>query len=527
MKKISDQNLYNIQRIFESKTQVHFQKAHTNYYRPRRIAVAVAAVLALCMLTAFTYPLFSPLAGDALDLSATYDGNGIVTVTVQNHSHKPLTFQPKLKLLEWITEQEIQPLSSSVSFSGGTIAPYSSGTISIDLSQAYDISALEKSPTPLWHCLVLTNQNFLFGQEWKCSVHFGPQALELPKDPGNWAYVEPQILERMEPELREYFLEEYVDIFAAYPGHYTYLQKAEEVMLRSGKHFVEPVSPFLPIADIPDGVIVDERIPADQQYTLASYGSSVQDAFGKLVSGSYDGYIRYVYAALEYTHEYQGSDYHYQWLLPILYFSTYSKDMIESDTDCALIHGQIWSFAELTPYKVYEDEEYVVFNVTSLYYTDLKAYVQHASARQIAYGSEERVITQQQYQRIENICEYYAENLQIMTREEYALLRPYCKYESDHSLPHEQFSHGLDGRITASHDMEKIAIILRNPLGEVIKEFFIIPEDPRFYDLAEATEASAYIRSLPQGSYRLDIDAWVSGAIHSHTGVMSCIFTVE
>ena len=51
--------------------------------------VMVTAVLALLLLTtAFTYPLFSPLDGDALTLSAVYEGSGIVSIQVENRSHK-------------------------------------------------------------------------------------------------------------------------------------------------------------------------------------------------------------------------------------------------------------------------------------------------------------------------------------------------------------------------------------------------------------------------------------------------------
>ncbi len=527
MRRINDRNLYNIQHIFENETQVRFEKKQANYYRPRRAALVLTAVLALCLLTAFTYPLFSPLAGDALDLSATYEGGGIVTVTVENHSGKTLTFQPQLKLLEWITEKEIAPAGGQVSFSGTTVAPHSTATLTIDLSEGYDMARLEKSPFTLWHCLVLTNQNFLFGQEWKCSVQFGPRQLELPRDPGNWAYVEPQILERMEPELREYFQEEYVEIFAAYPGHYTYLQKVQEVMLRSGKRFVQPVSPILPILPIPDGVIVDDQIPADRQYTLASFSSSVQDVFGKLVSGSYNGHIRYLYAPMEYLHTLDdGTIATYCWQLPLLYFSTYPKAMMESPEDCALIHGQIWSFRELAPMQVYEDDQYVVYNVTSLYYTDLEAYVQHTSAKQLAYGNPEQVVTEQQFRRIENILAYYDENLKILPQEEYAQIRPYCRLENDEGLPDLHLL-GLQGTVLASHPMHKLSISILDTQGNVLREFILHPQDSRSYDLADAAEASAYIRSLPSGTYHLDIDAWLTGTIHSHTGVAGRMFTVE
>ena len=78
MEKPKEHNLRNIQEIFEAKTGVELRKKR-HFCRPVRKAALLAAVLALLMLTAaFTYPLFSPLDGDALTLSAAYAGNGIV-----------------------------------------------------------------------------------------------------------------------------------------------------------------------------------------------------------------------------------------------------------------------------------------------------------------------------------------------------------------------------------------------------------------------------------------------------------------
>ena len=75
--------------------------------------------------------------------------------------------------MRWSTSEEVKPLSGKVSFSNTEIPANSSGTMVIDLSDAYDISLLE---TPIsdddWYYLVLTNNNFLFGQDWMCTVEF-------------------------------------------------------------------------------------------------------------------------------------------------------------------------------------------------------------------------------------------------------------------------------------------------------------------------------------------------------------------
>ena len=205
MDKPKEQNLRNIQEIFEAKTGVELRKKR-HFCRPVRKAALLAAVLALLMLTAaFTYPLFSPLDGDALTLSAVYEGNGIVAIQVENRSYKKLEFQPQTKLFKWITGEEVEPLSGGVVFGDLVIAPHSVETIRLDLSKAYDMALLEQSLFTEYYYLVLTNYNFVFGQEWKCSVYFGSQQVEQPPSDEPLFSVDPAIIAQVEEELRYYF----------------------------------------------------------------------------------------------------------------------------------------------------------------------------------------------------------------------------------------------------------------------------------------------------------------------------------
>lgn len=53
------------------------------------------------------------------------------------------------------------------------IEAHSEGTIVIDLSEGYNIAELEGPlPSGDWYYLVLTNNNFVFGQDWMCGIDF-------------------------------------------------------------------------------------------------------------------------------------------------------------------------------------------------------------------------------------------------------------------------------------------------------------------------------------------------------------------
>ena len=166
-------NLQNIKDIFEKRTGVDLDRGKS--FQPFKMAVIAAAVILCCLsATAFTFSLFSSLSGDDLGISAAYEGNGVVSVWVENRSDKDLHFQSALKLMQWSTSEEIAPIAEkNVSFSGTHIPAHSSGTMTIDLSEAYDIAMLE---TPLagndWYFFVLTNNHFAFGQDWMCPVDF-------------------------------------------------------------------------------------------------------------------------------------------------------------------------------------------------------------------------------------------------------------------------------------------------------------------------------------------------------------------
>ena len=122
MVKFQRENLEHIRRKFEAKTGVELN-ARANARRSWRAPLILAAALAGCLtITAFAYTLFSDLEGDELCLSSVYQGDGVVSVTVENRSDKTLKFQQDLKLVRWTTGEEL-PATGKVAFRDTEISP--------------------------------------------------------------------------------------------------------------------------------------------------------------------------------------------------------------------------------------------------------------------------------------------------------------------------------------------------------------------------------------------------------------------
>ena len=167
-----------IQGIFEEKTGTALRsgrKTSAQNLFHRRFALMLALVLVCCFTTGgLAVSRFSSLEEDDLALVAVYEGDGIVQITVQNRSDKDLDFEEQLKVMQWNTSKEVEPKEDGdVIFLGTSIPAGETGTMTINLSLAYDVKLLE---TPLekgdHYYLVLTNNGFLLGQDWHCSVDF-------------------------------------------------------------------------------------------------------------------------------------------------------------------------------------------------------------------------------------------------------------------------------------------------------------------------------------------------------------------
>lgn len=400
MNRFRKKNLDNIKDIFEDKTGVSLKRKRSAW-QPFKIAMALAAVIACLTMTAFASGLFSSLDGDDLSLSAVYEGNGIVSVTVENRSNKELHFQANLKLMKWTTSEEIEPNSDLVDFDGTYIPAHSSGVMTIDLSGAYDIAALEEPLDNDWYYLVLTNNNFVFGQDWMCSISFSPYVEAEPDitEPAAPPEIDKSIIENISDSLKFYFENVSFDIEDRLTMTMDYVNAYTELFSQFEGNIIPSVSSNLLVDDPEPGVVFDDSVAADEQYLLIGEHEHSSDINFKLLAT--EGEHALVLSAYLPLAKYPDSSRD----LPLFYIFTYEKAAAGSD-DYAFIYGRLLSFSELEQYKVYEDDEYVCYEVSSMIYSDLTEYVQSFADQNTDVRFDDKVM-----ERIEKIYDYYKENL--------------------------------------------------------------------------------------------------------------------
>lgn len=421
MSRMTKRNLHNIKCIFEEKTGVDLNSMHRMPTTRGRKLVVLAAVVAVClMMAAFAYPLFTPLDGDELSLSGTYEGNGIVSIYVENGSDKDLKFQEQTKLMRWVTGEEVERLEGNVVFSNTEIAAHTSGIMTVDLSAAYDMEALEQSDTNAeWFYLLLTNQNFLFGHDWMCSVNFGKETA------GEKNAAETQCegdtsatnIDQIEEELRFYFQEAYNEVFAFNGANFAYQQKVEEVLMRFEGNVVPALSPMIMVSEPslyldpepimgkpPAGVVFDESIPENQQYLLTLSDWEYTDAYGRMVASRDEK--AWVQTAVLPQHQGQTDG---GVTLPLIFLFVYDAEAASDQDNYAFIYGQLHSFGDLEQYKVLEDAHYAIYDATDLIYTDLDAYLDYFLTTREDVFCDEQI-----RQRVHNIYAFYQdkENIQ-------------------------------------------------------------------------------------------------------------------
>lgn len=391
-------NLQNIKHRFEQETGVELTA------RPRRrtvrtIAVLAAALICLAATAAASSGLFSSLAGDDLGFSAAYEGNGVVSIRVENRSDKALKFQEQLKIQLWSAEKPLTPIGQ-VRFENTEIAPHCEEIMTVDLSDAYDIALLEQPLTDDHYYLTLTNNNFVFGQDWMCSVDFA-ETVHTPIEYPEPAPVDAAAIAAAEESLRFYFEANTTNPADRRALAEQYVEAYTELFDTPGVTVVPSVSPILPgnrvdtsmpfptIHPFDNSEFFDESVPADQQCLLVSHYWTTTDTHGKLLAGQGE----YAYEVGAYFSDQR---------LPLLYVFTYEADVITDDA-YAFLYGQLHTFAELEQYKVYEDKEYVCYQISPLIHSDLRSY---AEAYAAGLGIE---LTKQDWHRIENIFDYYTD----------------------------------------------------------------------------------------------------------------------
>ena len=277
--------------------------------------------------------------------------------------------------------------------------------LTVDLSGAYDIAYLESTapgkPKDAWHYLLLTNHSFLFGHDWMCSFHFSESEEALRQEPEQWENPRTPVPEGVEEDLQFYFEEAYYDVIPAFnEQHFAYQQKVQELLLRHGGIFVRPVDPML-LVERPENVIFDDAVSEEEQYRLLHQQYSSLDGYKRMVGSAFSGetsdYVRQLggYIPTEQGETDGGV------AIPLVYLVVYETTAAQQEGAFAFLYGRILIFAQLEEYRVYGDDQYVVYDVTDLYYTDLDDYIDAFVSGNSVYF-DERI-----RQRLHNIRDYY------------------------------------------------------------------------------------------------------------------------
>ena len=391
MNRMQKHNLYNIKRNFEKKTGTRLisagskkERAFTETAAPHkripRVALIAAIVTAFVTLTAFAVTIFSTWAGDSLTITASYYGDGIVWVEVTNQSDKDLKLEPKMKLFYYSTQKLVESTDEEPYIDNLTIPANSTKKVRLDLRRTYDVEALENSKNDFYY-LQMTNDSFLIGQKWSCMVSFKVSDYVTPY----YELSDERHLDGVLPSLRAYYLNFTPDIFARWPDAFDYLELVQAELAKLDGNLVRSCG---------------TQIFFDSKDWLVSSSWSSFDPYNKILGVDDSEYYTQISVQLPCPLD-NGQD-NGGWNMPLYYLFQYPSADIQSPKDYAFIRGNLLTFEEMEPYKVYDDGEYVVYEMHHLFYTDLHTYVQDMLLQR-----DDAYINDQIWDRINRIVAYW------------------------------------------------------------------------------------------------------------------------
>lgn len=365
MNRIQKHNLYNIKRNFEKKTgtrlipayskqEATFNENATPRKRIPRVAMIAAIITLFFTLTAFAVTIFSTWAGDSLTITASYYGSGIVWVEITNQSDKDLELEPKMNLYYYSTQSLVDSTGEEPYIENLTIPANSTEKVRLDLRRSYDVEALENTKNDFYY-LQMTNDSFLLGQKWSCMVSFVVTDYVTP-----WYQLSDEShLDGVLPSLKAYYRNFTPDVFARWTDVFDYVELVQEELARVDGNLVRACDPPINI---------------DLYNWLGSTPWSTFDGYNKLLGIDDSEYYDMIGVDMPCIQD-DGSGSGGGWIMPLFYLYQYSKADISSPKDYVFMSGNLLTFEEIEPYKVYEDSEYVIYEMHHLIYTDLETYV--------------------------------------------------------------------------------------------------------------------------------------------------------
>ena len=300
-----------------------------------------------------------------------------------------------------------------MTFTNTAFAPHTGGVMTLDLSPAYGAAALDAMFAQGGYYLLLTNANFVFGQDWICTVYAAPAgetpAPEETPEPAAISTAAPAetdaaLAGRVEDTLRPYF-ELPGDVSQRRAQNPEYYAACAELLAPLGSRVARPAPSDLVIGDAAEGVVFDASVPADAQRLICSENYTTLDAYG-LPVGAAPGEEALVLSALVPQRK---GDTDGGAPIPVVYLFPYFREDVEN-ADFVFVHGQLVPLSEIENRRVYEDERYVCYELSEYFYSDVLTHAEALAAQRgdVCWDDAAR-------QRVENIHGYYTDPETLQT----------------------------------------------------------------------------------------------------------------
>jgi len=394
MNRIKKQNLYHIKHAFAQKTGVQlipadskqaagFGETATPRKRIPKVALIAAIVAVFITLTAFAVSAFSTWIGDSLTITASYYGSGIVWLEVTNQSDKDLKLEPKLNLYYYSTQELVETTGEEPYIENLVIPANSTEKVRLDLRRTYDVETLENTKNDFFY-LQITNRGFLLGQRWSCQVSFVVSDYVTPW----YQLTDESHLDGVLPSLKAYYKNFTPDIFARWTDVFDYVELVQKELEKVDGNIVRACDP---------------PIYFDYSDWLGATHWSTFDGYNKLLGIDDSEYYDMIGVDMPCIRD-DGSGSGGGWIMPLFYLYQYNKADISSPQDYVFMSGNLLTFEEIEPYKVYDDGEYVIYEMHHLIYTDLATYVQDMLLQR-----DDVYMNEQIWARIQRFYDYWSD----------------------------------------------------------------------------------------------------------------------
>lgn len=358
----------NISSRHIEEAESYFESSHLKQLRVRKLILIAAIIACFLMLSAFAVTIFSAKYGDALNMGADYLGDGIFRIKIQNLSNHELELQQGAMILDYETKEPLPDMLNSAKLSDTVIPANSTKEITVDFRDVCDVEKLEN--TSQMYYLRVTNDSFLIGQSWNCAIRFHEAG-----QPEYLPILNTANLRNVPPVLKPYFKSCTTDCYAFWVDTIDYLELAEQEISQANGNLVRPAAPVLAVDVSKAAVTVDPSHSTEEQTDFIYYNWVTKDGYNKLVGDSVDCKILTFGVNVDgMTEDPITGDTDIE--IPVLYIFTYEKSKLQTPQAFTFIRGNILDFQALEDYRIYENDQYICYEMSPLFYSDVESYAE-------------------------------------------------------------------------------------------------------------------------------------------------------